>query len=98
MNGDVITLSELTPAGRQRVPARLDMPPGAGPRPGARARRCAPPSSAVVAERLFEAEVKTLGIEVTEAQIDAAIEDVKKRNNLSDEQLEAGAGRARAWT
>jgi len=31
--------------------------------------------------------VKTLGIEVTEAQIDGAIEDVKKRNNLSDEVL-----------
>jgi peptidyl-prolyl cis-trans isomerase SurA len=31
--------------------------------------------------------VKTLGIEVTEAQIDGAIEDVKKRNNLSDDML-----------
>jgi peptidyl-prolyl cis-trans isomerase SurA len=41
----------------------------------------------VVAERLVENEVKTLGIEVTEAQIDGAIEDVKKRNNLSDDML-----------
>ena len=44
-------------------------------------------SDLVVAERLVEAEVKNLGIDVTESQIDGAIEDVKKRNNLSDEML-----------
>jgi peptidyl-prolyl cis-trans isomerase SurA len=41
----------------------------------------------VVTERLVEAEVKTQGIEITDAQIDAAIDDVKKRNNLSDDML-----------
>ena len=41
----------------------------------------------MLAERLVENEVKVLGIEVTEAQVDGAIEDVKKRNNLSDDML-----------
>lgn len=86
VNGDVITLSELTQRAGPDYRRTMDMPPGPV-RDQARARALRTAFDAVVAERLVEAEVKTLGIEVTEAQIDGAIEDVKKRNNLSDDVL-----------
>ena len=62
------------------------MPPGPA-RDQARAKALRTAFDVVLAERLVENEVKALGIEVTEAQIDGAIEDVKKRNNLSDDML-----------
>lgn len=86
VNGDVITLSELTQRAGAEYRRAMDMPPGPA-RDQARARALRTAYDSVLAERLVEAEVKTLGIEVTEAQIDGAIEDVKKRNNLSDEVL-----------
>lgn len=86
VNGDVITLSELTQRAGPEYRRAMDMPPGPA-RDQARARALRAAYDQVLAERLVEAEVKTLGIEVTEAQIDGAIEDVKKRNNLSDEVL-----------
>ncbi len=86
VNGDVITLSELTQRAGTEYRRVMDMPPGPE-RDQARAKALRTAYEAVVAERLVENEVKALGIEVTEAQIDGAIEDVKKRNNLSDDML-----------
>ena len=86
VNGDVITLSELTQRAGAEYRSASDMPPGPA-RDQARAKALRSAFEALLAERLVEAEVKVLGIEVTEAQIDGAVEDVKKRNNLSDEVL-----------
>ncbi len=86
VNGDVITLSELTQRAGTEYRRVMDMPPGPE-RDQARAKALRTAYEAVLAERLVENEVKTLGIEVTDAQIDGAIEDVKKRNNLSDDML-----------
>ncbi len=86
VNGDVITLSELTQRSGAEYRRAMDMPPGTA-REEARAKALRTAFEAVLAERLVENEVKVLGIEVTEAQVDGAIEDVKKRNNLSDEML-----------
>ena len=86
VNGDVITLSELTQRSGAEYRRAMDMPPGAG-RDQARAKALRTAFESVLAERLVENEVKVLGIEVTEAQVDGAIEDVKKRNNLSDDML-----------
>jgi peptidyl-prolyl cis-trans isomerase SurA len=86
VNGDVITLSELTQRAGAEYRRASDMPPGPA-RDQARARALRTAFEGVLAERLVENEVKALGIEVTEAQIDGAIEDVKKRNNLSDDML-----------
>lgn len=86
VNGDVITLSELTQRAGTEYRRVMDMPPGPE-RDQARAKALRTAYEAVLAERLVENEVKALGIEVTEAQIDGAIEDVKKRNNLSDDML-----------
>jgi len=86
VNGDVITLSELTQRAGAEYRRAMDMPPGPA-RDQARSKALRTAYEGVLAERLVENEVKTLGIEVTEAQIDGAIEDVKKRNNLSDDVL-----------
>jgi peptidyl-prolyl cis-trans isomerase SurA len=86
VNGDVITLSELTQRSGAEYRRAMDMPPGAS-RDQARAKALRTAFESVLAERLVENEVKAQGIEVTEAQVDGAIEDVKKRNNLSDDML-----------
>jgi peptidyl-prolyl cis-trans isomerase SurA len=86
VNGDVITLSELTQRAGADYRRASDMPPGPA-RDQARGKALRAAYQAVLAERLVENEVKALGIEVTEAQIDGAIDDVKKRNNLSDDML-----------
>ena len=86
VNGEVVTLSELVARSGAEYRRAVAMPPGPA-RDGARAKALQAAFDLVVAERLVEAEVKTLGIDVSESQIDGAIEDVKKRNNLSDEML-----------
>jgi len=86
VNGEVVTLSELVTRSGAEYRRADALPPGPA-RDLARAKALQAAFDLVVAERLVETEVKTLGIEVTEAQIDGAIEDVKKRNNLSDEML-----------
>ena len=87
VNGDPITLSELMEragaeyqrAGEQRTDEARDK---------ARARALQAAFDQVVAERLFEAEAKTLQVEATEAQVDAAVDDIKRRNKFTDAQLE----------
>ena len=86
VNGDVVTFSELVSRSGCEYRRAEDLPPGAA-RDQARSKALRTAFEAVLAERLVENEVKTLGIEVTEAQIDGAIDDVKKRNNLSDDML-----------
>jgi parvulin-like peptidyl-prolyl isomerase len=41
----------------------------------------------MIEQKLLEQEAKKLGIKVTDAEIDASIEDVKKKYNLNDEQM-----------
>jgi peptidyl-prolyl cis-trans isomerase SurA len=86
VNGEVVTLSELVSRSGAEYRRADAMPPGAS-RDRARAKALQSAFDLVVAERLIEGEVKSSGVEVTEAQIDGAIEDVKKRNNLSDDTL-----------
>ena len=87
VNGDPVTLSELqerTGAEWRRVQS---MKPGEA-RDQARARILQAALDQMVAERLLEAEAKELGVEAADAQVDAAIEDIKRKNHLDDEQLD----------
>jgi peptidyl-prolyl cis-trans isomerase SurA len=86
VNGEVITLSELVERSGADYRRASELPPGEA-RERARAKALRNAFDLVVAERLLEAEVRNSGVEVTEAQIDAAIEDVKKRNNFTDDML-----------
>lgn len=42
----------------------------------------------MVAEKLFASQVSSMGVEVSEAEVDQVIEDVKRRNHLDDERLD----------
>lgn len=87
VNGDTITLTELQErAGLEwrRVQA---MRPGEA-RDQEQAKVLQAALDQIIAERLMEAQAKELGVEASDAQVDAAIEDIKKKNRLDDEQLD----------
>jgi peptidyl-prolyl cis-trans isomerase SurA len=87
LNGEVITLTEL----EERAGAdlrRADVETAGPARERARARALQQAFDAVVAEKLFASQVSSMGVEVSEAEIDQVIEDVKRRNHLDDERLD----------
>ena len=43
----------------------------------------------MIEQKLFEQEAKKRGIKVSDAELDASIEQVKRKYNLNDEQMEA---------
>lgn len=79
VNGDVITLSEL----EDRVGPAL---PDAGPRRVEMLRRAA---EEAVDDKLVEKEAEAQGLVPTQAELDAAVEDVMRANNITRPQLEA---------
>jgi peptidyl-prolyl cis-trans isomerase SurA len=91
VNGEPVTLRDLQQrAGPEWLQVEA-LPAGAArDRDAARLLKLA--FEALVAERLLQAQVKELGLEVTEAEIDATVDDIKKRNHLDD----AGFDRALA--
>ena len=87
INGEVVTLSDLTErAGAEW--ARVErMEPGKE-RDEARTAALRRAFDQVVAEKLLQEEAKSLQLEVTDAQVDAAVNDIKTRNRFDDAQLE----------
>jgi peptidyl-prolyl cis-trans isomerase SurA len=84
VNGEVIMFRELEErAGSAYLQAEA-MPPGRQ-RDEARAEALRRAFDQLVAEKLFGAQVKELGVEVSEAQIDQAIAQVKKDNGFADD-------------
>ncbi len=87
INGEVVTLSDLTDrAGAEwaRVEA---MPPGKE-KDAARAAALKRVFDLLVAERLLQEQAKALQLEVTDAQVDSAVADIKSRNHFDDAQLD----------
>jgi peptidyl-prolyl cis-trans isomerase SurA len=87
VNGEVVTQAELEQrAGDEWKKATL-LP--AGPeRDRAVALVLRRSFEVVLAEKLFHAQALLLQIEVSEEQVTAAIEDIKKRNNADDKMLD----------
>lgn len=86
VNGEVVTLSELQDRAGGEYRRAQEMRPGpARDRAVAKALQAA--FDILVSEKLLEAEVKTLQLEVTDAQVDAALEDIKQRNKFDDNML-----------
>ena len=87
VNGEVVTLSDLTErAGAEW--ARIDrMDPGKE-KDAARVATLKRVFDLLVAERLLQDQAKTLQLEVTDAQVDAAVGDIKTRNRFDDAQLD----------
>jgi len=87
VNGEVVTQQELEQrAGDEWKKANL-MPPGPE-RDRAVTSVLRRSFQMVVAEKLFHAQAVSLQIEVTDEQVNAAIEDIKKRNNADDKMLD----------
>jgi peptidyl-prolyl cis-trans isomerase SurA len=87
VNGEVVTLTELEERAGTEL-RRADAQPAGAARDKARARALKAAFDALTAERLFQGQVAALGVEISEPEIDAVIEDVKRRNNLDDARLE----------
>ena len=86
VNGDVITLHDLEERAAPDLRRVAAMPPGPA-RDRERARVLKATFDGLIAEKLFAAQVASLGIEVGDAEVDQVIEDVKKRNGLDDARL-----------
>jgi peptidyl-prolyl cis-trans isomerase SurA len=86
VDGEVVTLSEV----EERAGAELRRAEAleGKEREEARAKALRRAFDLVVSERLLQRQARSLGLEVTDAQVDAAIEDIKTRNRFDDEQLD----------
>ncbi len=98
VNGDVVTLLDLEDRAGAEL-RRLEAEPEGPARQKARARLLRAAFDALLAERLLDGQVKELGLEVSDAEVSAVIEDTKKRYHLDDEALDRallGEGLTRA--
>ena len=87
VNGEVVTLLELEERAGPDLRRAEALAPGPA-RERERARVLKETFDGVVSERLFQAQVVALGVEVSDAEIDSVIQDVKRRNGLDDERLD----------
>ncbi len=87
VNGDVVTLSDLVDRAGPDYERAEALPAGPA-REEARTKALRQAFDAVVAEKLLHAKAVELQIESTDQQIDAAIEDIKKRNSFDDAALD----------
>jgi peptidyl-prolyl cis-trans isomerase SurA len=86
VNGEVVTLSEISERAAPEVQRAEDLPAGKE-RDEARAAALRRAFDQIVAEKLLASEAQALQLEVTEQQVAAAVEDIKARNHFDDEQL-----------
>jgi peptidyl-prolyl cis-trans isomerase SurA len=87
VEGEVVTLSEIEERAASEL-RKADALPAGKERDEAHDRAVRRAFDQIVAEKLLEKQAKALQLEVTETQVDAAIEDIKTRNRFDDEQLD----------
>lgn len=98
VNGEVVTLRDLQERAGEDW-RRADALPAGPDRDQATRRTLRRAWEALLAEKLFRAQAVTLQLEVSDAQVDSAIQDIKARNRFDDAQLDlalAGQGLDRA--
>ncbi|MGQ0507700.1 MAG: peptidylprolyl isomerase [Myxococcaceae bacterium] len=87
VNSDIVALSEI----EQRVApemARINSERDPKKRAAQRTELQKKALDVLIGEKLLEAQIKELNIEVTEQDIDAGMEDVRRQNNLEQAQFE----------
>jgi peptidyl-prolyl cis-trans isomerase SurA len=87
VNGDIITLSEV----EKRAAAELSQLPlerDAKKRGELRQKVLSGALEMLIGEKLLEAEARELGVEVAESEVQLALDDVQKQNNLEQAQFE----------
>jgi len=86
VNKDIIALSEVEKRAAPEL-ARLAMERDLNTRATKRNEIIKETLNLLISERLMDMEVKESNIEVSSADVDAAVEDVKRLNNFDDEKL-----------
>lgn len=84
VNNDIVPLSEVEQKAAPEL-SRLSAEPDPAKRAKLRQQTLKAVLDALIGERLIEAQVKELNVEVSDAELDAAIDDVKKQNNVTDD-------------
>jgi peptidyl-prolyl cis-trans isomerase SurA len=87
VDGEVVTLSDLKERAGPEW-ARVEGMPAGKERDEASRETLKRALDAIIAERLLSSAAKSLQLEVTEAQVDAALQDIKTRNRFDDAQFE----------
>lgn len=87
VNGDVITLRELERAGGSMLAEANARAPGPD-RDRARGEALRRAFDLLVADRLFQQQVKKLDLQVSESQVEAQLQSVKEQNGFDDAQLD----------
>ncbi len=87
VDGDVVTLSDLKERAGPEW-ARVEGLPQGKEREEVRRETLKRALDAIIAERLLSSAAKSLQLQVTEAQVDAAVQDIKTRNRFDDAQFE----------
>lgn len=91
VNNDLIPLSEVEARAAPEL-QRLHAEPDGKRRGELRAQIVQKALDALIGEKLMEAQIKEFNLEVTESEIDLAIEDVKRQNNIDGAQFETLLG------
>jgi peptidyl-prolyl cis-trans isomerase SurA len=91
VNGDVVTLLDLEERAGQEL-RRADAEPPGPARERLRARALRTALDGLVADKLFAAQAASLGVEITDAEVDQTIDEIKRRNGLDDARLDAALG------
>lgn len=89
---ELIALSEVEARAAPEL-ARLRPDPDPARRSAQRQEVLKRTLETMIGEKLMDGQVRELGIEVADSEIDMAVEDVKKQNSLSAEQFELLLGR-----
>ena len=87
VNGEPVTLLDLQERAGSELARAEAMAPGPA-RDRARGKALKLAFDNVVAERLLDGQAAALNVEVSDAQVDSAIEEIKRRNNLDDAKLD----------
>ncbi len=87
VNGDVVTLSDLRDRAGEEYERAERLAPGKG-RDEAVSAALRRAFDEIVAEKLLAQQAKDLQLEVTDKQVDSAIQDVKMRNKFDDAQFD----------
>jgi peptidyl-prolyl cis-trans isomerase SurA len=95
VNRDIIALSEVQQRAAPEL-SRLNAIPDPRKRAEQRAQLMKTALDALIGEKLMEGEIQQLGITATEGEVDQLVNDVRERNNITDnaqfEQLLAQEG------
>ena len=87
VNRDIVTLSEVEARAAPEL-QKIAAEPDASKRSELRKQALKRAMDGLIGEKLMESQLKELNIDVSDAEIDLAIDDVKKQNNIDGAQFE----------